>query len=35
MRLTGYKSILCGEYGIKQIDEPFVHATDNADEWAI
>lgn len=27
--------ILCGDYGIKQIDEPFVHATDNAEEWAL
>ncbi|OAX79077.1 hypothetical protein ACJ72_06605 [Emergomyces africanus] len=27
--------ILCGEYAIKQIDEPFITSTDNRDEWAI
>ncbi|EEH36124.2 vacuolar membrane protein pep3 [Paracoccidioides lutzii Pb01] len=27
--------ILCGEYAIKQIDEPFISAADNRDEWAI
>ncbi|QSS59575.1 vacuolar sorting-associated protein [Histoplasma capsulatum] len=27
--------ILCGEYAIKQIDEPFISATDNRDEWAM
>ena len=28
-------SILCGEYAIKQIDEPFVTEADNKDEWAL
>ncbi|EEH46083.2 tethering complex subunit PEP3 [Paracoccidioides brasiliensis Pb18] len=27
--------ILCGEYAIKQVDEPFISASDNRDEWAI
>lgn len=34
-KLTRRKSILCGDYGIKQVDEPFIHATDNKEEWAI
>lgn len=33
--LTYRDSILCGEYGIKQIDEPFIHAADDKEEWAI
>lgn len=28
-------SILCGDYAIKQIDEPFVSEADDHDEWAI
>jgi hypothetical protein len=32
--LTIY-SILCSEYAIKRIDEPFVLPTDNLDEWAL
>ena len=27
--------ILCGEYGIKQIDEPFIDESDNVEEWAL
>ena len=27
--------ILCGDYGIKQIDAPFISEHDNAEEWAI
>jgi hypothetical protein len=27
--------ILCGDYGIKQIDAPFISEHDNAKEWAI
>lgn len=27
--------ILCGDYGIKQIDVPFLDQNDNAEEWAI
>jgi hypothetical protein len=33
--LTWADSILCGDYGIKQIDEPFIHDTDDKEEWAI
>lgn len=28
-------SILCSEYAIKRIDEPFVLPTDDLQEWAI
>lgn len=28
-------SILCSDYAIKRIDEPFVKADDNLAEWAI
>lgn len=28
-------SVLCGDYGIKQIDEPFIRDTDDKEEWAI
>jgi len=28
-------SILCGEFAIKIIDEPFVSETDDVDEWAL
>ncbi|KAL6232141.1 hypothetical protein BDW75DRAFT_25654 [Aspergillus navahoensis] len=27
--------ILCGDHAIKQIDKPFITATDNVDEWAL
>ena len=33
--LVAEACILCGEYGIKQIDAPFVTEHDNAEEWAI
>lgn len=28
-------SILCSEFAIKKIDEPFVTEVDNSDEWAL
>jgi hypothetical protein len=28
-------SVLCGDQGIKQIDEPFIHDTDDTEEWSI
>lgn len=28
-------SILCSDYAIKRIDEPFVKADDNLSDWAI
>lgn len=28
-------SVLCSEFAVKQIDEPFVQPTDNQDEWAL
>ncbi|PGH23404.1 hypothetical protein AJ80_02514 [Polytolypa hystricis UAMH7299] len=27
--------VLCGDYAIKQIDEPFISASDSRDEWAV
>jgi vacuolar protein sorting-associated protein 18 len=33
--LVAEACILCGDYGIKQIDAPFITAHDNAEEWAI
>ena len=30
-----FNSILCGDFAIKLIDEPFVHETDANDEWAV
>ncbi|KAI4101564.1 MAG: hypothetical protein LQ345_007409 [Seirophora villosa] len=33
--LVAQQCILCGDYAIKQIDEPFVGETDDHDEWAI
>jgi hypothetical protein len=33
--LTLSDSILCGDYGIKQIDEPFLHDTDDTEAWVI
>lgn len=28
-------SILCGDYAIKKIDEPFIHLRDDVAEWAL
>jgi len=28
-------SILCSDFAIKRIDEPFITANDNPDEWAV
>lgn len=28
-------SILCGDHAIKQIDKPFITASDTADDWAL
>lgn len=28
-------SVLCGDYGIKQVDEPFIHDADDREEWSI
>jgi hypothetical protein len=33
--LVAEACILCGDYGIKQIDAPFITEHDNADEWAL
>ena len=33
--LVAEQCVLCGELGIKQIDEPFIHDGDDADAWAI
>ena len=33
--LVAEQCVLCGDLGIKQIDEPFVRETDDAREWAI
>ena len=33
--LVAEQCVLCGDVGIKQIDEPFVRETDDAREWAI
>ena len=33
--LVAEQCVLCGDLGIKQIDEPFVKETDNAQEWAV
>ena len=33
--LVAEACILCGDYGIKQIDAPFITGQDNAEEWAI
>lgn len=33
--LVAEQCVLCGDLGIKQVDEPFVKPTDNAEEWAI
>ena len=32
--LTRY-SVLCGELAVKLVDEPFISATDDKDEWAV
>lgn len=28
-------SILCGDYAIKRVDEPFIHPGDDVAEWAL
>ncbi|KAI1617992.1 Pep3/Vps18/deep orange family-domain-containing protein [Exophiala viscosa] len=33
--LVAEQCVLCGDLGIKQIDEPFVHAGDDTEAWAI
>ena len=33
--LTDPTSVLCGDYGIKQIDEPFIHANEQTDDWTV
>ena len=33
--LVAEQCVLCGDIGIKQIDEPFIRETDNIGEWAI
>ncbi|KAL9601709.1 MAG: hypothetical protein Q9219_002320 [cf. Caloplaca sp. 3 TL-2023] len=33
--LVAQQCILCGDYAIKQIDEPFVTGADDHDEWAL
>lgn len=33
--LTHENSILCGDFAIKLIDEPFVSDTDDSNEWAL
>ena len=33
--LVAEQCVLCGDLGIKQIDEPFVRETDDQSEWAI
>ena len=33
--LVAEQCVLCGDLGIKQIDEPFVRETDDVNEWAI
>jgi len=35
MRLIWHYSILCSDYAIKRIDEPFVTAADDLSEWAL
>jgi hypothetical protein len=33
--LVAEQCVLCGDLGIKQIDEPFIHAGDDVEAWAI
>ncbi|ETI23382.1 hypothetical protein G647_05183 [Cladophialophora carrionii CBS 160.54] len=33
--LVAEQCVLCGDLGIKQIDEPFIHEGDDVDAWAI
>lgn len=33
--LVAEQCILCGDHGIKQIDEPFIHGGDDMEEWAV
>lgn len=35
MMLIGDDSVLCSELAVKLIDEPFIAATDDKDEWAL
>ncbi|MCJ1306921.1 hypothetical protein MMC25_000565 [Agyrium rufum] len=33
--LVGKECILCGDFAIKLIEEPFIHDSDNKNEWAV
>ena len=33
--LVAEQCVLCGDMGIKMVDEPFIRAGDNVDEWAL
>jgi hypothetical protein len=35
IELIIYSSILCSDFAIKRIDEPFVLPTDDRNEWAL
>jgi len=35
IELMFYSSILCSDFAIKRIDEPFVLPTDDRNEWAL
>lgn len=35
IELRFYPSILCSDFAIKRIDEPFVLPTDDRNEWAL
>lgn len=35
VRLTFSRSVLCSELAVKVIDEPFISATDDKEEWAL
>lgn len=34
-QLTPMDSILCSDFAIKRIDEPFITSNDNVGEWAL
>jgi len=33
--LVGSSCVLCGELAVKLVNEPFISATDDKDEWAL
>jgi hypothetical protein len=35
MATNSTDSILCSDFAIKRIDEPFITADDNSGEWAV